>query len=478
MKEAICRMARHGAASVAGLSCVALIACSTAPKIVPLDSGTVKDITPLAQLTKDKHKVVIVFLHGVGDHCPGYALKGPDAWTRGAAFTQLRIRGNRGAEQTFTTPMSVDRGSGQAQVAGDGTPLGDLVTREVQLGELGQDKIPVYGVEITWSELTWRLKTKNLNYDFTQAGAQAYARELSQAGMDCFKPFPEDAAQTREAAAPPARATINRKIKEDLLDRALSDAMLYSGAFKEVLQRAVAKGLCDAILMTSTPARPTASNASECWVSAQTALADSEQNTLYLFVTHSLGSRMLYDVLRNLGGINQYYDNPFTNASDSSAAKGVKQLVCQTGAIYMMANQLPLLGLAAGGTLRDAIADDPLTESQQAPANLMQNEPVRPASATTRLECPRSPSRPPKPLFVAFMDTNDLLSWGIRPGMDHSSFDFLTVYVNNTRWHWLGLYEDGAVAHSGYFKNPTVGQLIACGSDKGQMQPCAGMTPR
>jgi hypothetical protein len=194
-------------------------------------------------------------------------------------------------------------------------------------------------------------------------------------------------------------------------------------------------------------------------------LGQSEQSTSYLFITHSLGSRILYDVLRNLARVNKYGDGPFRD-SDSTAFQAVGSLVCKISGAYMMANQLSLLKLGTIGTSADEIADDPL---------------ARGVWYAVRAPNEASPQRPfelscsPKPLFVAFMDTNDPLSWPIQPRMSYRDFNFLTVFVHNTWWHWL--YTDALQAHGGYFENPEVGRLIACGTSGGQLRACTSGRP-
>jgi hypothetical protein len=58
----------------------------------------------------------------------------------------------------------------------------------------------------------------------------------------------------------------------------------------------------------------------------------------------------------------------------------------------------------------------------------------------------------------------DVKSWG-----RGKVFDFFNVFVDNSTWHWLGLYEDAATAHTGYFDNAYVGEIIACGVNGGSV---------
>jgi hypothetical protein len=100
----------------------------------------------------------------------------------------------------------------------------------------------------------------------------------------------------------PSRFTVNRKVKEDTFDTSLSDAILYAGPFNHILQHAVADGICDAITMSGSdaPLRDTGSNRD--WSRAKEVI--ERRDTVYFFITHSLGSRMLYNVLINLNGQN------------------------------------------------------------------------------------------------------------------------------------------------------------------------------
>ena len=464
------------------------------PIVMPLDGSLTKDITPLSELVKDKKKIVIVFIHGVGEHCPGYAIKINDEtmkdhkspehpWTAGKTFKALGIEPhdneaqdnesqNKKKSRSLYTPVYVDRGTLAARVGSENSYgsvfVGSLITSAVPLGKLGGSSVEVYGAEITWSQLTWRMKTKNLNHDLTAVGRTGYSKRLSDADNECAEKarLPEDVFWQRDGTPPPPRVYANRIIKEQILNRSLSDAVLYAGFYNELLQRAVAKGLCDAITMTSSRSKMIRSNEAQCWVYASEMLVTLEKNTSYLFVTHSLGSRILYDVLRNLAQINMYRDGPFGGSEDRAAFGAIKHLVCKSGAVYMMANQLSMLKLATKGTLVDTIANDPQTWYMEYARRILGKTPAQPLAP---LSCF------PKPLFVAFMDTNDPLSWPIHPSMSYANFDFLTAYVRNTWWRWG--FAAPEKAHSGYFENPEIGRLIACGTKGGRLRNCAMGAP-
>lgn len=58
---------------------LSLSACSSAPVIYNASDNSPGQIKPLQELLPDNTPVRLFFVHGVGDHCPGYAL-GPEGW--------------------------------------------------------------------------------------------------------------------------------------------------------------------------------------------------------------------------------------------------------------------------------------------------------------------------------------------------------------------------------------------------------------
>jgi hypothetical protein len=189
----------------------------------------------------------------------------------------------------------------------------------------------------------------------------------------------------------------------------------YAGPYGKVLQRAVAKAICDAVVLISDPSKFTSQSDGDRWVNAEAALGAREKDTAYVFFTHSLGSRILYDIMRNLNRVNRYGDDPFVNGTDDQAFETYPMLTCQVPAIYMTANQLPLVGLSSGGTLPDVIASDPVSQSiQQAAVFLSERKPQSSRPLPCNAELPEGASNRLNPLLTAFADPNDLLTRGIR----------------------------------------------------------------
>jgi hypothetical protein len=473
-------------------------------------------LQPIQKLINGKAKLVVIFLHGVGDHCPLYALDEKAGWVSEHAFGQfLKVD----SKNTWTGPANTDRVETEIYVDGKNPrklTYGNTNSHSVDLGKLvvirrnwrpsAADGASVDAVEITWSDLTTHIKDAQLIYDFTELGRSKHLA-TSEAGMT--EPTGKSVTSKRESseqkhkldtgcswASPevtepstmPPRVKINRTIKEEVFDRSLADAILYAGPFNEILQHAVAEGLCLAIEMTGSPAGQPMTREPCDWEHAATVLAT--RDTTYVVVTHSLGSRMLYNVLINLNGQNWYGDSPFEigrDSRDTAASKVIKVFTCQMPAVYMMANQFSLLGLASAGTVANIIADSPINQRisdvRAFLPGLSGSDASPSAKATiTPIACGENGARDSvpqgsKPAFVAFTDPNDLLSWPIRRDMDISNFNFFNVYVSNKNWRWFGLYEDAATAHSGYFDNDEVARLIACGVQDGRIPETCHAVP-
>ncbi len=130
-----------------------------------------------------------------------------------------------------------------------------------------------------------------------------------------------------DIGGPPSRVIVSRYIKEQVLDHELSDAILYVGPYGKLLQHAVAEGSA----MTITGGGFFDTNESDCWVKAKEVLSSTAKDTEYVIFTHSLGSRMVYDVVRNLDQVNWYGDSAFSGADDS-AYTPFKWFTCRLGA--------------------------------------------------------------------------------------------------------------------------------------------------
>ena len=380
-------------------------------------------------------------------------------------------------------------------------------------------------VELTWSGLTQWLKLKQLGFDLTKSILPAPtppSAHLDNEGqlLTCLRAHPAEFDQER--------VSLNRTLKEDVLDRSLADALLYVGSNGSKINDAMSETVCRALTNDFTQ--------DSCdWNRAKSEITTTPRSVV--FVTHSLGSRIVYDTLLELAGQplrgaagEILESNPTTTkvgARDpNTAAKRAVALAIgeHSAAAYMMANQLPLLGLtyippdysdeqktrpflrvmsvapevqplAAGSAPETVVAR--VTEA--AAAHGMVASPKTEADAErniAKIDCRQysllcfaqyiaamknqatTANASAKTPFhiVAFSDSDDLLTWALpAPYADPSVYldmDFANVFVQNST-RWLGIFENPAEAHGGYFTNDTVRRVIVCGAAGETLrQPC------
>lgn len=199
----------------------------------------------------------------------------------------------------------------------------------------GSASVHVEAIEVTWSPLTQWVKNDRLADDFTMPGSVTCL-------PDQMGPEPIKGAKDMEVQAP-GRLLINRSLKEGMLDRNLADAAIYMGQYHTVMQLGLADALCHALTGQPVMKREGGAPNPVCdWRKGP-----MEPNTRYIFVTHSLGSRLLYDTLLALmhtdsPGVEQAAFQQTFPGSD----KYVNGIMSKTPIIYMMVNQLTFLGMA------------------------------------------------------------------------------------------------------------------------------------
>lgn len=321
----------------------------------------------------------------------------------------------------------------------------------------------------------------------------------------------------------PHRKALNRSIKEKTLDLSLADAILYVGSYGQLIERGVAEALCHGV--TDTPPDQTCH-----WPTKEQAESDPYR---YMFVTHSLGSRIVYDLLLNLQGIESTTrNNQLADKTLQDAQFFTKQLVGKLNGIYMMANQLPILGLAnfdphtlenqgpqptfhgvdgielngpdaSDASVRSAAPESKTPQSpnigQRKAVSFKRTLPVQGTELPDIEKCdqavqalaysreeqmktlPDQSMASKKPLSViAFNDSNDLLTWHLPSwyagaGTDQSNcksaLNIENVFLTNTVW-LPALLEFPTTAHLGYFRNHAVWQAIACGAKDGALKAC------
>lgn len=478
------------------------------------------EILPIATYLSDgSGKTIVFFLHGVNDHCPGYGIDPTYGWLNEQTQRKLGLK-------VVQTPKAKERKSYSEIVLPDAgfsdAELSDeskITVRAQDYAYVGQGPMPrLQVVEITWSELTQWLKRKQIGNDL-QNPEQTTIELRKDPRLWCLKDI--DSLYRR----PPRRSLVNRYLKEHTLDRSLVDAIIYSGAYGRRIQNGLAEALCAILDPSWTVPKPP----DYTWmpdVRCDWSKVEINEHSKYIFVTHSLGGRILYDTLLGLMKTQvrpeiEIFSKEYTDRSDPVVSK----IARQTSIIYMMANQLPLLGLSnvendydptkdprpmrlrleATGTvtdeeierlklLRDATDNlrkrypevlinenvdmqDTDSGATLEPKRLLAKEctNVPPTNIFAAKRAADDPNLPPLKI-VAFSDTDDLLSWPIPPWYMEKQkcapkLDIVNVYVQNAT-RWFGLFSNPGTAHGGYFQNNQVWELMRCGGKGAKLERC------
>ena len=256
--------------------------------------------------------------------------------------------------------------------------------------------------------------------------------------------------ETEDKSAPQKQAFAG--FAKDFIDDKLADALLYAGSYrKEVIRPSVQGALCKV-----TRGR---------WHGDTRTCDPRDYQDPTVIITHSLGGYMLMDSIQ----AELRTDNCRPTSSGGGPAE---KILANTPVIYMMANQLALLNLS---TLRrdpqapkKTTAMDAVTK-QFAKCWLMARE--------ARARSAGKPSPTTISHVVAFSDPNDILSWRVErknlrlPRPEWGEVAVTNVYMSNGEFSVPGLFSDPTNAHTGYFVNPTVMDMLICGINN--TSPCA-----
>lgn len=302
-----------------------------------------------ADLAKPAGKTKVLFVHGVGDHFPGYATQFLEKL---AKELNLDVRSETQKNIELISPLI------------QGKELGNLRVTHL-LNEQNGKELIFY--ELTWSVIT-RQEKALLAFD--------------NSGEYDFR-----------------RAKINGLLKKFSNDTG-PDPIIYLGQSRSLILSAFSQSFC--WMATGDWDDLPKSGKHEC-MNLTDAHAERIANDQYVFISHSLGSRITTDGMQRIASLlespGKYFPVP---PKDKLSMKAIQALQNKHISMFMLSNQLPILQL--GRELPEVAGQD---ENYCDPKGADYKK--RMVSETE---------------IVAFSDPNDLLSYGI-------PHDFAEKYIDS-----------------------------------------------
>jgi hypothetical protein len=280
-------------------------------------------------------------------------------------------------------------------------PYGDYGTIDVCSYSRGDRRVTFYAW--TWSPLSTPFKDRYVGYDVTTPDKM--------------------------------RVWANRRLKADIIDLSVSDAVLYAGRFKKNMRYGAQQALCTMLYdQRTTEAAPSIGNRTWPTLPATSTACEQAATTTddTYIITHSLGSMMVLDALR----------------SDISLATAVGT---RLKLFAMFANQWPLLELS----LLERSAHDRHSAEES------------PNGSALGALVKNSEGRLP---IVAFSDPNDLLSFRIPdnwqtmvPPEIIPKTSFVNVVTTTAHSAILGVVVNPGKAHTAYWNDSRVLNTVSRG---------------
>lgn len=386
-----------------------LCGCST-----PQVTGKFQSLKAIQESEDNLH---IILVHGINKHDPGWS---KDFHTKLEKPLNLVSDGKSDWDKCIFIKGTGQLGDLSHCKGGDVLPTPDGILKSVTLKSSEGKTVTI--TEVTWSPITTALKQQLLDYD-------------------------------KESGLSKKRAWLNRSLREGLVDDGFSDALAYTGEAGERIRAVVRKAICYS--MTGK-------------LDGNAACDLRADNHRFAFITHSLGSRVVFDALhvgedeeiraKNNSGLMLEFD-------------AMKKTADKTVAIYMLANQLPLLEMAGVSGAKDSGTDGTkvfmIGESAAPVRGLVGRFLQERSGAPDKMQMLKATDKTPVSI-AAFSDPNDLLSYSLyRAGMDRlEDVQVADIWVRNAIN--FGVFANPLSAHQDYWTNPDVINLLIDGKTESQ----------
>jgi hypothetical protein len=290
----------------------------------------------------------------------------------------------------------------KAAIKGDSPPA-RLIERSYQIGNK-----KLNAKFLLWSDITTPIKQNSVKYD-----------------------DPPPAGEFRWR-----RAWLNAKLKKQLVNDCLSDPMIYAGAAGDVIKSQIEQRICEAFSLGYDSASRTCTEGGN----------PSRLPPTSFVVTESLSSKLIMDAVTQL-------------VNGTTTARAFHEAIAEVPQIFMLANQLPLLGLADPQSSKKALQDKSGDGSATADEELTEFiDAIRKSRTVKRGSVPLDGES--TFALIAFTDPNDLLSYRLRPRQDAN---VINVIASNAGTLLGFVAAMPTTAHQGYSKNPRVMKLVLCG---------------
>ena len=347
----------------------------------------------------DSPQLKVMMVHGIGTHPPGYSARLQRNLTRALGLTKRE-------------ELIKEIGLRAPEFFGD-EPLGHLRIFRY-MNEAGTREMLFY--ELSWSEITAPAKS-TLAYD--TSGEYEYKR-----------------------------SQINHTLKVFLNDR-MADPMAYFGESNEKILRSVGTGICWMSISDwdDLPAKGAPACDGFQFADPKDFLEDE-----FVFVTHSLGSRIVTDAFQEEArSVREFVDKTAQTPEDRERLENLNEALRNKQLrVYMLANQLPLLQL---GTPLPPIVGQ--IDAYCRPGGNKYDQRFMAALS-----------------IIAFSDPNDVLSYAIPVGYEDKYLDsrlcpeIVNVSVNVVdAINFFGIDEfvNPMAAHDGYENDERVIGLMVGG---------------
>lgn len=362
---------------------------------------------------KSNGDIKVLMVHGIGTHDPGYSTRLAENLAR---ELKLDVVGRAPKTITLRLPSHEQFKVEVAQGLARGKPGDRNGTVTVHSFRSKEDTRKLTFYELTWSEITEADK-RIINFD--DSGAYSFRR-----------------------------AKLNNDLKQ-FINNHLPDPLIYLGNAHGNIQAAVTQTLC----WMYTRDYEHLPNKTDQACNLEGYAPDEVSKDSYVFISHSLGSRILTDALQTVTkGFAQKH-----NEISSNLALWRDALRNESVTIFMLSNQLPLLQLGrAVPEVTNQFADY-CTED-----GAMRGERVFKRTN-----------------IVAFSDPNDILSWTVPPEYEDNNMDsrmcpvLVNVIINIAEVKNVLGIEIAAPgeAHRGYDNDQRVIKLIARGMSDNEADP-------